>query len=161
MKNLVHLVLAFIVLSALPANVFAGDISIENAWIRTMPAGAKIAAGYLDISNLGNAADVLVSAKVENAARAEIHRMTIDGNGVMRMRAVPEGIEIAPGETVNLAPGALHLMIMGVMEPYAPGGEIEIELTFEVAGTLAAMFVVGDGPGVSNGMSMQEHSTND
>lgn len=145
MKNPSGLIWALLLFFFLtPANVFAGDIMIRNAWIREMPEGAEVAAGYLEIMNHGTEPDRLVGAEAPGAMHSMLHEMTIDDNGVMRMRALENGIEIAPGETTILAPGGNHLMIMGVHEPYAAHSDIEITLTFERAGEITATFFVGE-----------------
>ena len=132
----------FLVLA--PTSVFAGDIMIQNAWIREMPQGAEVAAGYLEIMNHGTEPDRLVAVEAPGAMNSMLHEMTIDDSGVMRMRALEGGITIAPGETAILAPGGNHLMIMGVQEPYAPHSDVEITLTFEKAGDIKAAFFVGN-----------------
>jgi len=134
-------VFALLLLPATPS--LAGDIMIENAWIREMPSGAEVAAGYLDITNHGSVADRLIGAKAPGAMSTMLHQMTIDDNGVMRMRPL-EGLDIAPGETIHMAPGGNHLMIMGVNEPYEAHSDIEIILTFEHAGTITTPFFVGN-----------------
>jgi copper(I)-binding protein len=57
----------------------------------------------------------------------------MDG-ATMRMREVEGGLEIPANATVTLAPHGLHLMFMGVAQPFAAGEEIPIRLTFERAG---------------------------
>ena len=48
----------------------------------------------------------------------------------MRMEQVP-GLQIEPGETVQLAPGGLHLMMMQPAQPTHPGEVHRIEIEFE------------------------------
>ena len=45
----------------------------------------------------------------------------------MRMRQV-KTLEIAPGETVALKPGGLHLMLIGLKRPLQDGEEISLNL---------------------------------
>jgi copper(I)-binding protein len=47
-----------------------------------------------------------------------------------------ERLEIAAGESVQLAPGGRHLMFYGVSEPFAEGQTIDVQLVFETAGTI-------------------------
>ncbi len=144
MKTCIQVLRIFCVsLFLLPATPsLASDIMIGNAWIREMPHGAEVAAGYLDITNHGAVADRLIGAEASGAMSAMLHQMTTDDNGVMRMRHL-EGIEIPPGETMSLAPGGYHLMIVGVREPYEAHSDIEVTLIFEHAGTITTPFFVG------------------
>ena len=63
----------------------------------------------------------------------EIHAMEID-DGVMRMRSVKGGLFIPAGKSLNLIPGGLHIMLMGLTTDLTPGSQHEIILVFEKAG---------------------------
>src|SRR5262245_31745179 len=99
-----------------------GTLNVERPWTRATPQGATVAAGYLVIENRGAAVDRLISVSVpvDIAGRAEIHEMAVQ-DGVMKMRPLPRGIEIAPGFTVKLEPGGLHLMFLDLKRPLAKG----------------------------------------
>ena len=71
--------------------VKAGDLTVDKGWARATPKGSQVGAGYLTIRNDGAAADRLTAIAVDFAA-AEIHEMK-KANGVMQMRAAPEGVE--------------------------------------------------------------------
>src|ERR1700746_2414386 len=89
----------------------AGPIEVDHPWSRATPKGAKVAAGYLTIKNTGTEPDRLVSGSSPVAGKFEIHQMSKD-KGVMTMRPVPEGVEVKPGETVELKPSSFHIMMM-------------------------------------------------
>ena len=57
------------------------------------------------------------------------------------MRPV-EGLEIAPGTTVTLAPQGLHVMFMGLPTPFVAGTDIPATLVFEQAGEMPVAFSV-------------------
>lgn len=133
-------------LSLLPVAAFAhgftaGDLKIGHPWTRATPAGADMAAGYLTVTNTGKTADVLESATADAAAGVMIHQSTVK-DGVMHMDAMDKGVEIAPGQTVTLAPGGTHLMWMGVKAPLKQGDMISGTLTFKNAGTVPVGFKV-------------------
>jgi periplasmic copper chaperone A len=52
----------------------------------------------------------------------------------MRMRPLDGGLEIAPGATVEMRPGGLHIMFIGVAEPFAAGEAVPVRLVFRSAG---------------------------
>lgn len=60
---------------------------------------------------------------------------TVPGSsGMMQMRPV-ERIEVPAGQTVELKPGGLHIMLLDVKRTLEPGETIEVTLEFEKAGT--------------------------
>ena len=119
----------------------AGSIEVDNPWSRATPKGAKVAAGYLTIKNTGTDPDRLVSGTSPAAGKVEIHEMSMD-KGVMKMRPVPGGLEIKPGETVELKPGSYHLMITGLKQQIEQGKPFMASLTFEKAGPVEVQFNV-------------------
>jgi copper(I)-binding protein len=60
----------------------------------------------------------------------------------MRMRPLPNGLEIKPHQAVKLAPGGYHLMFMGLKQPLKQGEKIKGQLVFEKAGTVDVEYVV-------------------
>jgi len=127
----------------------AGDITVTGAFTRATLPGAKTAGGFLTISNGGAEADRLVGASTKTARTTEIHEMKMEGD-MMKMRALPEGVEIPAGGTVELKPGGYHVMMMGLVQPLHEKACVEVILTFEKAGELPVMLSVGpadaDGP---------------
>ena len=119
--------------SALAHEYTAGDLRIAHPWTRPTSAGAPAAAGYMDITNTGRSADRLVSASTPAAARVELHQSSMEG-GMMRMKALPDGVQIPPGGVVKLAPGGLHLMLFAPTAAFKEGDRIPLTLTFAKAG---------------------------
>ncbi len=114
----------------------AGDLRIDHPWTRPTAAGAPTAAGYMEITNTGKTADRLVSVSSAHAPRVEIHQSSMEG-GVMRMKALPQGVEIPAGGKVSLAPGGLHIMFFGPKVAVATGDRVPLTLTCAKAGKVA------------------------
>ena len=95
----------------------------------------------MTIINKGSAPDRLVSFSSSAADKFEIHEMKME-NGVMKMRPLPKGLGIKPGETVEIRPGSYHLMFMGLKQPFERGKTIKGTLTFEKAGTIEVEYKV-------------------
>src|SRR5262249_31189687 len=112
----IALLLALFALPALAADYKVGALEIRQPWTRVTPPTAQAGGGVLVVTNTGATPDRLVAAKSPTAERVEVHEMKMDGN-VMRMRAVEKGVEIPPGGTVELKPGGLHVMFMGLKAP--------------------------------------------
>jgi copper(I)-binding protein len=133
-------------------DVKAGDLVVSAAWSRATPSGAKIGGGYLTIENKGSTPDKLIGGSTEVAGAVQVHEMSTQ-NGIMKMRPVEGGLTIEPGETVKLAPGGYHLMLMDLKAPLKQGEKLPVTLDFEKAGKLTVTFDVrgigAKGPGGS------------
>jgi copper(I)-binding protein len=118
------------------------DLTIGHPWARATPGGAKVGAVYLTLVNDGKATDRLLKAATPLAAGVSIHTMIKDGD-VMRMREV-DGVEIPAGKTVELKPGGLHIMLMGLTRPLKEGDMFPLTLTLANAGEVAVEVMVGE-----------------
>lgn len=119
----------------------ASGITIDAPWIRQPPPSAPVAGGYLRIDNHGPAADRLLAVETDAAARVEIHEMS-HVDGVMRMRQLPDGLEIPAGGHAELAPGAEHLMLIDPQADLTAGQQVHAVLVFEHAGRIEVTFQV-------------------
>lgn len=118
-----------------------GNLNIGHPWSRATPKGATLAAGYLTIKNNGSEPDRLVGGSADFAGRFELHEMKMEG-GIMKMRSLPNGIEIKPGQTVELKPGGYHLMFPALKAPLEQGQKVKGTLRFEKAGTIDVEYAV-------------------
>jgi copper(I)-binding protein len=119
----------------------AGSIEIVNPWARATPKGASVGGAYMTITNKGPEADRLIGISSPIANQLEVHQMVMD-KGVMSMRPVQGGLEIKPGQTVELKPQSFHLMLMGLKQPLAKGERVKATLEFAKAGKLDLEYVV-------------------
>lgn len=141
-------------------------ISVDGAWARTSPSMASRGAAYMVITNSGDTDDALVAASVDAsiAAKTELHESRAAEGGAMGSEGgmettVPDGstteapmmemvqverIDVPAGESVDLAPGGYHVMLIDLAAPLAAGAEVPITLTFEKAGDIVVTAVVGD-----------------
>ena len=119
----------------------AGSIKIEHPWSRATPSGASVGAGYLKLTNTGTAPDRLVGGSSPVAGQFEIHEMAVV-DGVMKMRPLANGIEIKPGQSVELKPGSFHIMLKGLKRPLKQGEKVTGTLDFEKAGTVKIEYTV-------------------
>ncbi|MBB3971507.1 copper chaperone PCu(A)C [Hansschlegelia beijingensis] len=119
----------------------AGDLLISNPWSRATASGAKVGAGYFTLTNHGATPDRLVSVSSGFSEKAEMHETTTE-NGVSRMRPIPDGLEIKPGETIQFEPGGKHLMFLGLRQPLKQGESVKGALVFRNAGKVDLEFEV-------------------
>jgi copper(I)-binding protein len=132
-----------------------GQLVIEAPWTRATPGGAQVAGGYVKITNKGAEADRLIGGSLPAASAGEVHEMVMT-DGVMRMRHLEKGLEIKPGQTVELTPGGYHLMFTGLREGLKEGPPVKGTLVFEKAGSVEVEFRVApigarSGDGASGG----------
>lgn len=112
-----------------------GTLEIGHPWARATPPSAPAGGGYLTVTNKGAAEDRLISVSSPAAGAVQVHEMKMEGN-IMRMREIEGGLAIPPGATVTLAPGGLHLMMMGLKEPLKQGERVPVTLVFQKAGSI-------------------------
>jgi copper(I)-binding protein len=113
-------------------------VVVEDAWANATPAGATVAAVYLQITT--READTLLDATTPVADHVEMHA-TSEENGMMRMRPLPE-VQLAAGEPFAFAPMGAHFMLMGLRQPLQVGMRLPMTLRFEKAGTLSVQVQV-------------------
>jgi len=155
-RPLVLLVLVLLANGASAEDYKAGNLQISQPWTRATPKGAAVAGGYLKITNSGTTPDRLLGGSTAIARRFELHEMSMDG-GMMKMRELKDGLEIAPGATVELKPGAYHIMMMNLSRPLIKGERVKASLNFEKAGKADVEFAV-EAIGASAGGSEMKHN---
>lgn len=129
--NRISAALSFSLLAALSGPAFARDCSpqVRDAWIRLVPGGMPMQAGFGRIENRCPAPATVVAASSPAYGSVELHETRIV-DGVSKMRAVPE-LRIAPDGAATLKPGGLHLMLMQPRSALKAGSKVAVE--FELA----------------------------
>ncbi len=135
------LIAALLTVPAQAETVTAGSLKISASWARATPKGAGVGGGYLTITNTGTTPDRLIGGSTDISKTFEVHQMSMD-NGVMKMRMLPKGLEIKPGETVTFKPGGYHLMFMGLKHQLMQGQHFKATLEFEKAGKVDVDFAI-------------------
>jgi copper(I)-binding protein len=133
-----------------------GDLLIVHPWTRATAEGATVGAGYMKITNNGKVADLLTGGTIDGADKVEVHEMKMDGDK-MTMRQLPDGIEIKPGQTVELKPGSYHLMFLGLKKSISEGSNVKGSLTFQKAGSVDVEYKVEAIGATDSSDSMHDH----
>jgi copper(I)-binding protein len=130
------LLLILLLLSgAVAAHEFTSKgVTVAHPWARATPGGVKVGGAYLEIKAAAGKADRLIAAKSPVAGGAEIHSHVTEG-GISRMRRV-DGIAVAGGKSVVLAPGGYHIMLTDLKQPLKEGDLLKLTLVFEKAGEI-------------------------
>ncbi len=119
-------------------------------------------AAYFTITSDETDALIAVSVDPEIAAEAQIHETSmVDGHdesmdeGMEEMDDMESGgevmqmvhlerLDLPAGETVELAPGGYHIMLLDLAEPLASGDSFELTLNFETADDTVITVAVSD-----------------
>lgn len=153
---------AALLLATLP---FAASVSAEehpegmhihDVYARSNGAEGGSGAVFFMVHNNTGTDDVLIGARTEVAAKAELHTHAEDENGVMQMRRIEGGIPLPAGDMHELARGGDHVMLMGLTRPLADGDSFPLVLVFEQAGEITVEAVVDNAR--KPGETMMDHS---
>ena len=110
------------------------SITLGGPWSAATPNGAATAAAYMLIENHGRIDDRLLGGSSPLAGKVQVHEMSMAG-GIMSMHALPDGLAIPAGKTVNFEPQAnYHLMLSGLKSPLKNGSRLPLTLNFAKAG---------------------------
>jgi periplasmic copper chaperone A len=131
-----------LLLLCLPLSACARDCSpqVKDGWIRLMPGGMAMQAGFGRIDNRCPMPANIVSASSPAYGSVELHESKTVG-GISRMRAVPE-LRIAPDGAAVLQPGGLHLMLMQPKASLKAGSRVAIEFELKDGRKLLGEFEV-------------------
>lgn len=135
------LAIAFSATMSIAHDYKLGNLEIDHPWAKATVPGQPVAGGFMKIVNGGSEPDRLLKVTSSVSDMIQIHEMKVE-NGVMKMGEIPGGIEIAPGAAVELKPGGLHVMFMGIKAQLKEGEVVKAVLTFEKAGDLEVEFQV-------------------
>ena len=105
------------------------EVTIEDAWSRATPPGAKVGVVYATLRS--TAEDEIVGLTSPAADRVELHATSNEG-GTMKMRPAPS-VKLPANQVVRFASGGLHIMLMDLHAPLAAGAHVEITVRFRSA----------------------------
>ena len=109
------------------ATLACAKIKVDNAWVRATVPGQQATGAFMKITSIE--AVKLSSVSSPAASISEIHEMKMDG-GVMKMRALPSGLDIPANRAVVLSSGCFHVMMMDLKQTISAGQSVPLELQF-------------------------------
>jgi copper(I)-binding protein len=117
----------------------ASPLIVQNAWMRKAP-GSDTAAVYLVLRNTSVEPVIVIGVRSPAASHVMIHETSTAG-GQSRMR-MHEKLVIAPGQSVSLAPGGLHVMLSGMKKSPLIGQTVPLVLLLANGGTVQVAAIV-------------------
>ena len=124
-----------------PALPGEDEIQVTRAWSRATVGDGGNGVVYLTIENTSAQVERIVAVSTPVAKRASVHE-TVHRDGMMQMVPTPS-LEIAPASRLELKPGGLHVMLMGLRAPIVQGSRFPLTIRFERAGLVRVEVVAG------------------
>jgi copper(I)-binding protein len=129
MKFSKHLIVAAFT-GIFAAGAFAQNVTVSDAWVRATVPGQKATGAFMKLTAKESVKLVGVSSPA--AGVAEIHEMKMDKD-IMKMAALPHGLELPAGKVVELKPGSYHVMLMDLKAPIPKDSTVPVTLVFQDA----------------------------
>ena len=127
-----------------PAHDFrAGDVRIGHPYATPSVAGASSGAAYIaTLENTGSRPDRLLRASTPVAGHVEMHTMSVDASGVMRMRMLDD-VAVVPDQPIKMRPGqGMHFMLTELKQALTEGQTFPMTMEFERGGKVEVKVVV-------------------
>jgi hypothetical protein len=118
---------SFFALLALATTAHA-DVKVQEPWVRATVPQQQATGVFMTLTSDKDAK--LVEARSPVAGVVEIHEMAMEGD-VMRMRALPQGLELPAGKPVELKPGGYHVMLINLKQAVKAGDIVPVTLVVE------------------------------
>ncbi len=127
-------------LLCMTGGAWAGEClpQVHAAWIRVLPGGMPMMAGFASIVNPCDKPVTVIKASSASFAETSLHETTLV-NGINRMRPIRE-LRIAPGTTATLKAGGMHLMLMNPTAVMKAGTHVSIEFQLKDGRTIHGIF---------------------
>jgi periplasmic copper chaperone A len=103
------------------------EVSVTQAWVRATADGQSGTGGFMTLT--AKQALRLVGVASPVAGVAELHEMKMEGD-VMKMRALPNGLDLPAGKAIEFKSGGNHLMLMDLNQTLKYGSTVPVTLTF-------------------------------
>ena len=101
--------------------------TVSDAWVRPTVKGQMATGAFMNITAKENSKLLSVTSPI--AGVVEIHEMKMDKD-VMKMAALPNGLDLPAGKTVELKPGGYHIMLMDLKAALSADSTVPMTLTF-------------------------------
>ena len=116
--------------SLVAATAFAlqAEVLLVDPYAKATPPNAKNSAAFMKIENKSSNDIELLSASSNISKVTELHTH-IEENGMKKMIQIPS-IKIPANSSVELKPGGLHIMFLGIQNQINENSNVDLNLTF-------------------------------
>lgn len=116
-----------LLLLAATAALADSDLQIQHAWVRATVPGQMASGAFMRVTSPTDQRLISVQSPL---GIAQIHQMSID-QGVMRMKALPQGLPLPAGQAIDLKPGGYHIMLLDLKTALSPGQKVPLTLQIQ------------------------------
>ena len=106
----------------------SAQVQVYGPMVRMVPPGQPISVAFMTLHNHGMDEKILVKVHSDAAGAAELHNH-IMADGMMKMRRIDTIVVPGHGQ-VELKPGGLHIMLIGLSRNLQVGEQVTIDLEF-------------------------------
>ncbi|WP_366655633.1 copper chaperone PCu(A)C [Fodinicurvata sp. EGI_FJ10296] len=124
--------------------VEVGAMAVSHSWTQETSATAHSMSVFTTIDNHGEESDRLISAGTDFADAGVFRAPVLSEDGALQVVDVP-AVEIAPGQTLTLEPGGVHIVLPDVQQAFLEGDHFHMDLEFEKAGSVRVAVDVDHG----------------
>ena len=118
------------------ASAVHAQVRVDSAWVRATVPNQSATGAFMRLTAQKDV--VLMGASSPVAGIVEVHEMSMD-QGIMRMRAAGR-VPLKAGQTIELKPGGLHIMMMDLKKQIKAGESVPLTLSFKATdGTLSVI----------------------
>jgi len=121
--------ISLLIVGLLSLPLSAAELSVDGGYLRATPPGQMMGAAFMTLSNNSDKTVTLTGGQSAETAAIEVHNHSMS-DGVMSMQQLEE-LNIKAGEKVQLAPGGLHIMLIGLKKSLLAGEKFSFELNFK------------------------------
>ena len=115
-------------LAAITMLTLQAEVLLVDPYAKATPPNAKNSAAFMKIENKGNSDIELLAASSNISKVTELHTH-IEENGMKKMIQIPS-IKIPANSSVELKPGGLHIMFLGIQNQINENSNVDLNLTF-------------------------------
>ncbi len=106
------------------------QVDVADPWVRATVPAQKATGAFMSLTAPAGARLIAASSPV--AGIVEIHEMAMEKD-VMKMRALPTGLDLPAGKAVELKPGGYHVMLMDLKQQMKEGAVVPLTLQVKAA----------------------------
>lgn len=115
-------------LAAITMLTLQAEVLLVDPYAKATPPNAKNSAAFMKIENTSNSDIELLAASSNISKVTELHTH-IEENGMKKMIQIPS-IKIPANSSVELKPGGLHIMFLGIQNQINENSNVDLNLTF-------------------------------
>ena len=118
----------YLSLAAITMLTLQAEVLLVDPYAKATPPNAKNSAAFMKIKNTSNSDVELILANSNISKTTELHTH-IEENGMKKMIQIPS-IKIPANSSVELKPGGLHIMFLGIQNQINENSNVDLNLTF-------------------------------